>query len=114
MTLAKLRPSTIRTYAFISEFILERGYSPSTREIKEGVPLSSKSVSVYHRNQLIKAGLLTYDSGRARSIELSGSLTLTFHGDDAQYMREYFGDVSGSQLVEILRVAEAIADWPRP
>lgn len=109
MTLSTLRPSTIRTYNFINDFIQERGYSPSTNEIKEGVPLSSKSVSVYHRDQLIRAGLLTYEPGRRRSIELAGSFTLNFHNEDARYMREKFGDVTASELVRLLRNEEAVA-----
>lgn len=113
MTLSQLRPSTRKTYEYICEFIRERGYSPSTREIRDGVPLSSTSVSVYHRDQLVKAGLIGYTQDRARSIELSGSirLTLTFWDDDAQYIREKFGDISGAELVRELRNEEAVANW---
>lgn len=92
MTFDQLRPSTQRTYRFITKFIGHKGYSPSTREIRDGVPLSSTSVSVYHRDQLVKCGLLTHDPKRTRGIGIAGSLTLTFYGDDADFIRKEFGE----------------------
>lgn len=104
-SLSELRPSTQKTYAFISAFIRERAYSPSTRDIRDGVPLSSTSVSVYHRDQLVKAGLIGYTPDRARSIERSGSITitLTFWDHDADYIREEFGDNPESAIMDRLK-----------
>ncbi len=109
--LSEYRPSIQRSYLFINDFISERGFGPTIREIKSDGNLSSTSVAVYHRDQLIKGGLITYDPGRDRSIALAGAITLTFFGIDADYIRDKFGHISGAELVRELRNEEAVASW---
>ncbi len=108
--LSELRPSTRKTYNFIVSFIRDRGYSPSTREIRDGVPLSSTSVSVYHRDQLVRRGLLTHDPNRTRGIGIAGSLTLTFYGEDAHFIREQFGESPGCELAIINWLRQPVGD----
>lgn len=109
--LSEYRPSIQRSYLFINEFISERGFGPTIREIKFAGNLSSTSVAVYHRDQLIKGGLISYDPNRDRSIALVGALTLTFSGIDAAYIHERFAITTGAELVRELRNEEAVASW---
>lgn len=108
--LAELRPSTRRTYGYICDFIREKGYSPSTQEIMDGVPLSSKSVAVYHRDQLVKHRLLGYTPDRARSIEIYGSLMLTFWGEDADFIRKEFGRSPELAVIDALKQALGVME----
>ena len=107
--LSEYRPSIQKSYFFINEFISERGFGPTIREIKAAGNLSSTSVASYHRDQLIKGGFITYDEGRDRSIALFGTFTLSFSSVDADYIRDKFGDISGAELVRELRNEEAMA-----
>lgn len=102
-TLSDFRPSIQKTFRFIEGFIKENGYGPSLREMMNGRNLSSTSVATYHRDQLCEAGLLTYDEGRDRSIALAGSVTLTYYGDDAKYLREEFGKTPEVGVMDLLR-----------
>lgn len=99
--LSEYRPSIQASYRFINQFIREHGFGPTVREIQKGGNLSSTSVASYHRDQLIKGGLISYDEGRDRSIALAGALTLTFYGGDAQFIREQFGESPGCELAII-------------
>lgn len=64
------RPSENREkiLAFIQNFIRENGYSPSVREIGDGVGLKSTSSVHYQLDQLQKAGLLTAGNGKNRTV----------------------------------------------
>ena len=64
------RPSNNREriLAFIQGFIRENGYSPSVREIGDGVGLKSTSSVHYQLAQLQRAGLLTADGRKNRIV----------------------------------------------
>lgn len=108
--LSEYRPSIQASYFFINEFISERGYGPTIREIKSGCNLSSTSVASYHRDQLIKGGFITYDEGRDRSIALCGALTLIFYGLDADFIRDHFGERPELAVINWLR--QPVGDVP--
>lgn len=55
---------------FISQFIAEKGYSPSYREIMAGLNYTSVATVALHVNNLIKRGLLTKRDNSARSLEV--------------------------------------------
>ena len=59
-------------YDFIVQFMLINQYSPSVREIKEGVGLKSTSSVFTHMEKLKKEGKIDYNSGNSRTITLSG------------------------------------------
>ena len=59
-------------YDFIVQFMLINQYSPSVREIKEGVGLKSTSSVFTHMEKLKKEGKIDYNSGNPRTITLSG------------------------------------------
>ena len=55
MTFAERQEAVL---GFIRSFWLARGYAPSVREIRDGVPLSSTSVVDYHLRRLERRGLV--------------------------------------------------------
>lgn len=55
---------------FISEYIAQRGYSPSYREIMKGCGYSSVATVALHVNNLIKRGHLQKRNRSARSLEV--------------------------------------------
>ena len=111
-TLSDYRPSIQKSYHYINGFIKENGFGPTIREITKANNLSSTSVASYHRDELIKGGLLSYDRGRDRSIALVGAVTLTFYGVDADYIREEFGESPGCELAVINWLRQPVEDIP--
>src|SRR5512141_762453 len=59
-----------QVYDFISDFVQEKGYSPSFEEIGEGLGLSSLATVHKHVSNLEKKGLLKRDYNRSRSIDV--------------------------------------------
>ena len=102
-SISDFRPSMQKSYWFINEFVTERGYGPTIREIQTACNLSSTSVAHYHREALIKGGLLTYIEGHERSTALAGTLTLTFYGEDAAFIRDEFGSDPEAGIIQTLR-----------
>ena len=58
---------------FIDGFIREHGYSPSYREIMQGMNYNSVATVALHVNNLIKRGHLRKRENSARSLEVVGS-----------------------------------------
>ncbi len=58
---------------FIESFIKEHGYSPSYREIMNGLNYNSVATVALHVNNLIKRGHLRKRDHSARSLEVVGS-----------------------------------------
>lgn len=63
---------TTEVLGFISGFIDSMGYSPSTREIADGVGLSSNMTANYHVHKLAAVGLIEYQPNCPRTIRLVG------------------------------------------
>ena len=57
--------------SFIEKFISEHGYSPSYREIKDGMEYNSVATVALHVNNLIKRGQLNKRDHSARSLEVA-------------------------------------------
>lgn len=55
---------------YIKRFIASRGYSPTVREIMEGLGLKSPSSVQDHLKKLVAQGLITIDKNKSRTIEL--------------------------------------------
>lgn len=66
----ELTPKQRRIMSFIGEFMEERGYPPSVRDIMRGAGLSSTSVVDYNLNILTSKGYLRRDRDVSRGIEL--------------------------------------------
>jgi repressor LexA len=61
-----------RILAFIRDFVDERGYAPTIREILRGLKISSTSVIQYHLNVLEREGHIRRDRDIFRSIQIAG------------------------------------------
>lgn len=57
-----------RTLDYVTSFIEQRGYSPSYREIANGLKLSSVATVAQHVEALVEKGLLTKGNNSARSL----------------------------------------------
>lgn len=68
----KIRPTKKQKelLGFIEKFIDERGYSPSYREIMQGLNYTSVATVALHVNSLIKRGHLRKRDRSARSLEI--------------------------------------------
>ena len=71
-TPARVRPTKKQKelLSFIEKFIAERGYSPSYREIMQGLNYNSVATVALHVNNLIKRGHLRKRDRSARSLEV--------------------------------------------
>lgn len=61
---------TERIYNFIVDYFAKNSIMPTTREIMEGVMVTSTSTVSYHINKLIKQGKITKETGKSRAIKL--------------------------------------------
>lgn len=59
---------------YIEQFIAEHGYSPSYREVMNGLQYTSVATVALHINSLIKRGHLRKRDHSARSLEVVGSV----------------------------------------
>ena len=64
-----------KVYDYIVEFIRERGYPPSVREIGEAVDLRSPSTVHFHLKNLAEAGYIEKGAGKGRAITLTRPVT---------------------------------------
>jgi repressor LexA len=67
-----LTPKRKELLSFITDFIRERGYAPSVRDVARGCHISSSSVAQYHLNVLEREGYIHRDREVSRSIGLIG------------------------------------------
>lgn len=65
-----LSPRQKQILDFITNFIEEKGYAPSVRDVAEGCGISSSSVAQYHLNVLERQGHIRRDREVSRSIGL--------------------------------------------
>lgn len=68
MTKSALTKKQRKTLDFISTFIEQHGYSPSYREIANGLKLSSVATIAQHIDTLVAKGLLVKGNNSARSL----------------------------------------------
>ena len=59
-------------YDYVSEYVRDRGYPPTVREIGEAVGLASPSTVHAHLANLERVGLLKRDPTKPRALELVG------------------------------------------
>ena len=67
-----LSPQRQRTLNVIREFLDDRGYPPTVRDIVKGCGMSSTSVADYHLRALERDGYIRRDSGVSRGMEIVG------------------------------------------
>ena len=66
----KLTKKQLALLDFLGDFTEENGYSPSYREIMNGMGLSSVSAVAEHIDNLVAKGVLKKVPGAARSLEI--------------------------------------------
>ena len=66
----KLTKKQLAVLNFLEDFTEENGYSPSYREIMNGLGLSSVSAVAEHIDNLVSKGVLKKVPGAARSLEV--------------------------------------------
>lgn len=66
----KITKKQLAVLNFLEDFTEEKGYSPSYREIQEGLGLSSVSAVAEHIDNLVAKGVLKKVPGAARSLEV--------------------------------------------
>ncbi len=66
----KLTKKQLAVLNFLEDFMEEKGYSPSYREIMSGIGLSSVSAVAEHIDNLVSKGVLKKMPGEARSLEV--------------------------------------------
>ncbi len=69
--MTKLSPRQERIVDFIRAYLTENGYPPSFREIAASVGLKSPSSVDHHMKRLRELGVLQYEEGHFRSIQLA-------------------------------------------
>jgi len=69
--MARIPKSRLRILNFIRNFLQERGYAPTVRDIAKGCGISTSSVVQYHLNRLEKGGYIHRDPEVFRSIRLA-------------------------------------------
>jgi repressor LexA len=62
--------SDIRTdlLEYIKSYIVEHGYAPSIREMRDECGISSTSVVDYHLKKMVREGTIKKDDNKARAI----------------------------------------------
>ncbi len=60
---------------YVADFIRDRGYAPSVREVAKSCAISSPSIAQYHLNILKQKGYISRDRNVSRSIDLTNKAT---------------------------------------
>ena len=66
-----LTPSEKRTFKFIQQYFMEKGYSPTLREIAKGIGINSRGVVHRYLKSLESSNLVNISSNRKRGIRLN-------------------------------------------
>jgi repressor LexA len=69
MTIKSLSPKQERIITFVTEFLNDKGYPPTIRDIAAGCGISSTSVVTYNLNKLEQAGYIRRHSDISRGIK---------------------------------------------
>ncbi len=114
-----LSPKQERMLAFIRQFLGERGYPPTVRDIVRGCGLSSTSVVDYNLTLLERGGYLRRDREVSRGIELAGRKRLVgvpllgyiAAGEPLELPGEEAWHSSPLEVLEMPQ--EVVRDWER-
>ena len=94
---------------FIAAFITEHGYSPSYREIMNGLNYTSVATVSLHVNNLIRRGHLLKRDHSARSLEVVNAVAIETAPDKpAQWLMDKIA--AAFAAAEAVPTAEALAD----
>jgi len=100
-------------YKFIKNYISEHGYSPSFREIRTAVGLSSASTVRVHLTHLAEDGLIAFQEGVPRTIRIVSATSARTNLDVlADMVKEAKDSVDGTLvLAEKLSEMQKWEEW---
>lgn len=67
-----ISPATLKIYGYITRFMLKKNYSPTTREIADGLHYASTSTVHRHLEKLKDLNLICYEETKPRTITIPG------------------------------------------
>ena len=110
MAVTKLTKKQLAVLNYLEDFLEENGYSPSYREIMNGLGLTSVSAVAEHIDNLVAKGVVQKNPGEARSIEVLDykheetvnlfKVKLMGASDDEKKILEKAADILGLDLSE--------------
>ncbi len=100
----KLTKKQLAVLSFLRDFMDEKGYSPSYREIMTGLQLSSVSAVAEHIDNLVKKGVLKKVSGAARSLEILDYR----HEETVELFKDKLVDVNDEEKMILVKAAEIL------
>ena len=110
MAVTKLTKKQLAVLNYLEDFLEENGYSPSYREIMNGLGLTSVSAVAEHIDNLVAKGVVRKNPGEARSIEVLDykheetvnlfKVKLMGASDDEKKTLEKAADILGLDLSE--------------
>ena len=89
---------------FISDFLEEKGFSPTYREIMAGLGLSSVSAVAEHIDNLVEKGVLKKSPGTSRSLEV----VLKAHKETVDLFNAKINSSESEEDIETLLTAATI------
>jgi len=84
-----------RILNYIEQFLDERGYAPTVRDIMKGCKVSTTSVVQHHLNQLEKEGFIQRDPNVFRSIRL------VKRGSDIEFQIPILGTIAAGEPIPV-------------
>lgn len=93
-----------RTYVFIKQFIAEHEYSPTVREVANGIGIKSKGVAHRYILALVDVGKIRLIHGRHRNIELIEDEMEGGHSSQIPFL----GKIAAGQPIEAITSHEML------
>lgn len=100
----KLTKKQLALLDFLGDFTEENGYSPSYREIMNGMGLSSVSAVAEHIDNLVSKGVLKKVPGAARSLEILDYK----HEETVAFFKVRLMDCTDEEKVVLEKAAEIL------
>lgn len=91
---------------FIENFLAERGYPPTIRDIGEAVDIASTSVVNYNLNKLVEAGLIERNKEVSRGIRLQDAMARILPGRNIPIL----GHIAAGQPITVFPESVEAAD----
>ena len=99
-----LTPRQLEILTFIRDYRRNEGYSPTLQEIADELGISKITV-FEHVESLLKKGMLTRRSNKARSLELTSSVRLP---DERPTLMPLVGRIAAGAPIEAIEVPDSI------
>ena len=98
----------VRILRFLQEFLVEKEFPPTIREILKGCEISSTSVVDYNLRALELKGYITRPPGLSRMIKFVNAprqVAMIYNDDEAELVRKYLGNDPRRTVLEMCQKA---------